>query len=149
MRRSGGATGRSFEWLSAAAASATVRIDHVVSSRAVYHPTHDVRVVPNLGFTFTVDVTASWEGRGGGALVAVFASTASDDPVIELVSAVQGANACASPLFVGFDPESNATWLARSGWNQLQQPGDPAGVTRFVRSFPHSLASIDPEAESR
>lgn len=122
--------------LIAESAGATVRIDHVVRSGALYDPEFDVYLV-EFGREFEVDVTASWDGQG--ALLGVFASTGFDASVLELVSARFGSNAFRGSLFPFVDEDENPTLLSRFGQNQLRQPGDPAGTIRTVQ-----YGSLDP-----
>lgn len=119
--------------LIAEATWATVRIDHAVRSGTVYDPEFDVHLV-EFGRAFEVDVTVGWDGQG--ALSGVFTSTSFDASVLELVSARFGSNAFNAfrgSLFPFVDEDGNVTVLSRFGQNQLQQPGDPAGVIRTVQ----------------
>lgn len=111
--------------------SAVVTIDHATTA-----PSTTIGV----GETIQVTVRATWNGAPG--LFGVFSSTTYDSAVLELVSAVSGANFFRGSLFAGFDPDSNPTSLSRFGQNLLRQPGDPLSIIRTVQYG--SLTPIDP-----
>jgi len=112
--------------VAAGSASASVRIDHVLSTGGTVLDYEDL--FP--GNEIAVDVYATWTGEG--ALNGIFVSTGFESTIFQLVSAQHSPTRPFSPtLFASIEEPDSVSALVRLGG--LQQPGDPSGIARSVQ----------------